>query len=90
MRTWPSLQRRTTAVVFVAPDFDVPLKPVGGLENGRANWRQDIMEGKVSVGAFKEVISRKWRKREGNAPGEVIQGEQDREVEAFLKPSSGL
>lgn len=40
----------------------------------------------MSVGAFKEVISKKWRRREGNEPGEGVEGAQDREVEAFLKP----
>lgn len=86
MKTWPSLQRRTTAVVFVAPDMDVPLKPVGDSEKKCAGWRQDILEGKMNVAAFKEVISKKWRLREGNESGEVVEGAQDREVEAFLKP----
>ncbi|KAF1957209.1 Clavaminate synthase-like protein [Byssothecium circinans] len=86
MKTWPLSQRRTTAVVFVAPDLDRPLKPVGGLEKGCAGWRQDIAEGNMSIGAFKEVISKKWRRREGTEPGEVVEGAQDREVEAFLKP----
>lgn len=86
VKTWPLLQRRTTAVVFVAPDLDLPLKPVGGLEKQCAGWRQDILEGNMSVGAFKEVISKKWRTREGTEPGDVVEGAQDREVEAFLKP----
>ena len=86
MKTLPLLQRRTTAVVFVAPNMDVPLMPVGDLERKHAGWRQDILEGKMSVAAFKEVISKKWRLREGNESGEVVEGAQDREVEAFLKP----
>lgn len=86
MKTWPLVQRRTTAVVFVAPDMDAPLKPVGGMEKKSAGWRQDILEGKMTVAAFKEVISKKWRLREGNESGEVVEGAQDREVEAFLKP----
>ena len=84
--TYPLLQRRTTAVVFVAPDLHQPLKPVGGLvDKESAGWRDDILNGTMTVGAFKEVISKKWRTREGNEPGEVIDGAQDREVEAFLK-----
>ena len=86
VETWPLMQRRTTAVVFVAPALDQPLKPMGSLEKGCLGWRQDILEGNMTVGSFKEVISKKWRRREGNEPGEVIEGAQDREVEAFLKP----
>ena len=86
MKTWPSLQRRTTAVVFVAPNMNALLKPVSDLGKESAGWRQDILEGKMSVAAFKEVISKKWRLREGNESGEVVEGAQDREVEAFVKP----
>jgi hypothetical protein len=86
VKTWPSLQRRTIAVVFVALDLDQPLKPVGGLENESLGWRQDIVKGNMTVEAFKEVISKKWRTREGNEPGEFVDGAQDREVEAILKP----
>jgi hypothetical protein len=43
------------------------------------------MEGKLSVGEFKEVISKKWRRREGNESREVIDGAQDTEVLAFVK-----
>ncbi|KAH7093274.1 hypothetical protein FB567DRAFT_557260 [Paraphoma chrysanthemicola] len=87
LKTWPSTERRTTAVVFVAPELNTPLKPMGGLEKGIDDWSREIRDGRMTVGAFKEVIAKKWRRREGNEPGEVIQGEQGREVGAFLKPT---
>lgn len=85
MKTWPAVQRRTTAVLFVAPDLDTPLKPVNGPGKG---WSEDIANGNVNVGSFKQVVARRWRTREGNEAGEVIEGAQDREVEAFLKTGS--
>lgn len=82
LRTQPLQKRRTAAVLFVAPDLDSVLKPVVG---GNAGWLEQIMEGKLLVGQFKEVISKKWRRREGNEEGEVVEGAQDKEVEAFVK-----
>lgn len=87
LRTWPVAERRTTAVVFVAPDLDTVLNPINGLGTNDGGWRREIREGCITVGAFKEVISKKWRRREGNEPGEVVQGAQDLEIQAFLKPS---
>jgi isopenicillin N synthase-like dioxygenase len=81
LRTKPVQKRRTTAVVFVAPDLDAVLKPV----SGGKDWSKRIMEGGLKVGEFKEVISKKWRRREGNEKGEVIEGGQDLEVEAFVR-----
>ncbi|CAI6338006.1 unnamed protein product [Periconia digitata] len=86
LRTWPLASRRTTAVVFVAPDLDTALTPVTRAGTGDAGWRQEILEGRITVGAFKEIISKKWRRRDGNEPGEVVQGAQDQEVQEFLKP----
>jgi len=85
MKTIPAYQRRTTAVVFVAPDLDAILKPVDG--KGTGNWAKKIMDGKLGVGEFKEVISKKWRHREGNGDEklEVVEGEQDKEVIAFVR-----
>ncbi|KAI2475641.1 Oxidoreductase 2OG-Fe oxygenase family [Pyrenophora tritici-repentis] len=85
LRTWPVAQRRTTAVVFVAPDLDTVLQPTSGQGTKDGKWRREVQEGCVTVGAFKEIIGKKWRRREGNEPGEVIQGAQDREIEAYLK-----
>jgi len=86
LRTWPAAERRTTAVVFVAPDLDAPLKPVWNGEEGVKNWRDEILNGDLTVRAFKAIISKKWRRREGNEAGAVVEGAQDREVMDFLKP----
>lgn len=87
LRTQPVQKRRTTAVVFVAPDLDATLKPVeGSMKEDRPSvWSEQIMAGDLSVGEFKQVISKKWRRREGNEEGEVIEGAQDREVSAFVR-----
>jgi hypothetical protein len=77
-------KRRTTANVFVAPDLDAVLKPVGE-GSGEGRWSKKILDGELKVGAFKEVISKKWRRREGNEEGEVVDGAQDKEVLAFVK-----
>jgi hypothetical protein len=84
LRTNPVQKRRTTTVVFVAPDLDATLKPVVEKE-GCCKWSESILDGKLSVGEFKQVISKKWRRREGNEEGEVVEGAQDREVLAFVK-----
>lgn len=88
LRTWPATERRTTAVVFVAPDLEACLRPLV-LEEGegaRNAWRDGILNGEVTTGAFKEVIAKKWRRREGNEEGEVVEGAQDREVSEWLRP----
>ncbi|KAH8595480.1 hypothetical protein B0O99DRAFT_623010 [Bisporella sp. PMI_857] len=87
LRTQPVQKRRTTAVVFVAPDLDATLKPVESSvkEDHPSTWSEQIMAGDLSVGQFKQVISKKWRRREGNEEGEVIEGAQDREVSAFVR-----
>lgn len=87
LRTHPMADRRTTAVVFVAPDLDTVLKPTSASGTKDGDWSREIQEGRITVGAFKEIISKKWRRREGTEPGDVVQGAQDREVQAFLKPS---
>lgn len=86
LRTQPVQERRTTVVIFVAPDLDATLKPVeGSMEEDQPGvWSERIMDGELSVGEFKQVISKKWRRREGNEEGEVVEGEQDREVLAFV------
>lgn len=88
LSTWPASERRTTAVVFVAPDLDAPLRPLLGQDDGVKKWREEILRGEMTTGAFKEVISKKWRRREGNEEGEVVEGAQDREVVEFLKPGN--
>lgn len=89
LKTWPRADRRTTAVIFVAPDLDTVLRPVIHCDAETGGWCPDIQEGRITVRGFKEIISKKWRRREGTEPGEVVQGAQDHEVQAFLKPSVG-
>lgn len=86
LRTQPMQKRRTTAVAFVAPDLDAVLKPVeGSMEEDQPRvWSEQIMSGKLTVGGFKQVIAKKWRRREGNEEGEVVEGAQDKEVVAFV------
>jgi hypothetical protein len=86
LKTWSHLQRRTTAMLFVAFDLHQSLKSVDDLEKKSVEWRQDILENNMIVVALKEIIFKKWRIRESNESGEVFDGAQDREVEAFLKP----
>lgn len=87
MRTVPALQRRTTALFFVAPDLDAPLKPVDRSSAGKFLWSKRIMEGKLAVGEFKQFMAKKWRHREGSGvdPEEVVQSDQDNEVIAFVR-----
>lgn len=77
-------KRRTTANIFVAPNLDAVVKPVGQ-GSGEGRWPKKILDGKLKVGAFKEVISKKWRLREGNEEGEFVDGAQDKEALAFVK-----
>jgi hypothetical protein len=48
-------------------------------------WSERIVDGKLIVGEFKQVISKKWRRREGNEEGEILEGAKDREVLAFVE-----
>jgi hypothetical protein len=54
-------------------------------KEGCGRWSETILDGKLSVGEFKQVILKKWRRLEGNGEGEVVEGAQDREVLAFVK-----
>ncbi|KAK6512338.1 hypothetical protein TWF481_001226 [Arthrobotrys musiformis] len=70
--------RRLSAVLFVAPDLEVTLKP---LVESDVRFSKEVMGGKVRVGWFKDVMGKRWRWREGNL--EVEEGEgvvQDEEV----------
>jgi hypothetical protein len=79
--------RRTSAVIFVATDLGTVLRLTIDSGTKEVKWCREIQEGRITVAAFKEIISKKWRRREGTEPGELVQGAQDREVQAFLKPS---
>ncbi|KAF5007719.1 hypothetical protein FDECE_5967 [Fusarium decemcellulare] len=77
--------RRLSAVLFVAPDLDVTLKPLEGVKIVRP-FSGDVMNGKVNVGWFKEVMGKKWRRREGNEELEEGQdtASQDNEIESLI------
>jgi hypothetical protein len=78
--------RRTPAVIFVATDLGTVLRLTIDSGTKEVKWCREI-QGRITVAGFKEIISKKWRRREGAEPGEVVQGAQDREVQTFLKPS---
>jgi hypothetical protein len=57
--------RRLSAVLFVAPDLDVPLMPIDVSKSVRP-FSRTIMAGEANVRWFKAVMGKKWRRREGN------------------------
>ena len=65
MRTNSVQERLTTAVVFVAPDLNVVLQPLTGDDGAKGIWSERIFQGKLSVGEFKEVMGKKWRRGKG-------------------------
>ena len=88
VRTEPAMSRRTTAVVFAAPDLKVTLSPLEGTvkSGSQGGFAPRIIEGRVSVEEFKEMMGKKWRTREGNEGKEaVVQGAQDRDVIVFSR-----
>ncbi|RDW83661.1 2OG-FeII oxygenase superfamily protein [Aspergillus mulundensis] len=77
--------RRLSAILFLAPDLDVPLAPLEGVEPVRA-FSELVMEGEMKVGEFKEVMGKRWRYREGNEEMEGGRGQfdQDAEIERLI------
>ncbi|KAI1406078.1 Clavaminate synthase-like protein [Hypoxylon fuscum] len=76
--------RRLSAVLFVAPDLDVALKPITQGKDA-ARFSSEVMEGKLNVGWFKEFMGKRWRWREGNA--QLEDGEQvtqDEEIDRLI------
>ncbi|KAG8940166.1 hypothetical protein FRC04_005610 [Tulasnella sp. 424] len=75
--------RRQSAVLFVAPDLDVVLKPLVGTGS---RFSQAIRNGEVTVDAFKNYSGKTWRVREGNEDPEPGMPKQDKELlEAFVR-----
>ncbi|KAI1489809.1 oxidoreductase [Biscogniauxia mediterranea] len=71
--------RRLSAVLFVAPDLDVALKPINAMDH-RVKFSPAILDGEIDVRWFKEFMGKRWRWREGNAQledGEYITQDQD-------------
>ena len=70
--------------MFVAPDLDVPLKPLEGVLPVR-KFSDMVMRGDMDVDTFKQVMRKRWRYREGNE--EMVNGEgatQDGEIETLI------
>lgn len=76
--------RRLSAVLFVAPDLDIELKPLEGFCLNRA-FSDKIMTGGVDVKWFKDVMGKKWRHREGNEePDKYEAAAQDEIIEKLV------
>lgn len=77
--------RRFSAVLFVAPDLDVKLKPLDGVEPARM-FAEGVMRGEMDVETFKEVMGKRWRYREGTEV--LVDGDgsaaQDSEIEKLV------
>ncbi|KUL91025.1 hypothetical protein ZTR_01005 [Talaromyces verruculosus] len=83
--------RRLSAVLFVAPDLEAKLMPLGSSGHvegeGMQPFSEKIMNGEVSVGWFKEVMGKRWRYREGNEvleEGDAEHASQDSEIEKLV------
>ncbi|KAK7747211.1 hypothetical protein SLS62_009153 [Diatrype stigma] len=76
--------RRLSAVLFVAPDLDVVLRPLPTAKQ-TTRFSNAVTSGEISVSWFKEFMGKRWRYREGNAQledGERIT--QDVDIERLL------
>jgi hypothetical protein len=79
--------RRLSAVLFVAPDFEATLRPLEDVKVVRP-FTKKVTNGQSDVGEFKEVMGKKWRRREGNEKRTTEMTWKHRTVR--LKDSSGL
>ncbi|KAB8225864.1 hypothetical protein BDV33DRAFT_230287 [Aspergillus novoparasiticus] len=76
--------RRLSAVLFIAPDLDVKLKPLGGIQPTRP-FSETVMRGDIDTEVFKEVMGKRWRYREGNEEMEGHEvGTQDDEIAKLI------
>ncbi|KAJ6168392.1 hypothetical protein N7497_001235 [Penicillium chrysogenum] len=76
--------RRLSAVLFVAPDLDVKLKPLGDSQPIRP-FSETIMRGGLDVETFKDVMGKRWRYREGNEEMDNADSlSQDNEIENMV------
>ncbi|CZR45426.1 uncharacterized protein FPRO_15399 [Fusarium proliferatum ET1] len=77
--------RRLSAVLFVAPDVEATLRPLEGVKVVRP-FTKKVIDGQLDVGEFKEVMGKKWRRREGNEKSDDGDDTetQDSEIERFI------
>lgn len=76
--------RRLSAVLFVAPDLDIALKPMVA-RKPIVNFSDKILAGEIKVKWFKEIMGKRWRWREGNE--ELEDGAeitQDKDIERLI------
>jgi isopenicillin N synthase-like dioxygenase len=76
--------RRLSAVLFVAPDLVVALKPMFAGKSA-VNFSDKIFAGQLDFKWFKEIMGKRWRWREGNE--ELEDGEeitQDEDLERLI------
>ncbi|KAF8588991.1 hypothetical protein K439DRAFT_492610 [Ramaria rubella] len=75
--------RRQYAVLFVAPDLDTVLSPRTGNPSG---FSDAIVTGQTTVGQFKDISGRTWRRREGNEEGVLLEYERSADpLETFVR-----
>jgi hypothetical protein len=72
IRTVPVQKRRTTAVVFVAPDLDIELKPL--TRDVKGIWSEQILGGNLRVGGFRRSWGRSGAGVKGMERGELLRG----------------
>ena len=73
-------------MLFVVPDLDVVLRPLKG-DSDRRLFSKKVMDGRISLRWFKEVMGKRWRWREGNEDledGERDDIAQDEDVEKLI------
>ncbi|KAL7756536.1 hypothetical protein ACKLNR_013529 [Fusarium oxysporum f. sp. zingiberi] len=77
--------RRLSAVLFVAPDVEATLRPLEDVKVVRP-FTKKVTNGQSDVGEFKEVMGKKWRRREGNEKSDDGNDmeTQDSEIERFI------
>ncbi|KAL5589698.1 hypothetical protein FOVSG1_011565 [Fusarium oxysporum f. sp. vasinfectum] len=77
--------RRLSAVLFVAPDVEATLRPLKDVKVVRP-FTKKVTNGQSDVEEFKEVMGKKWRRREGNEKSDDGNDTetQDSEIERFI------
>ena len=76
--------RRLSAVLFVAPDTSMKLKPLDGTKPAQS-LSDRIMRGDIDVEHFKEAMGNRWRYREGNEDmADGASATQDEDIEKLV------
>ncbi|KAJ5503241.1 hypothetical protein N7463_006115 [Penicillium fimorum] len=76
--------RRLGAILFVAPDLDVKLKPMYDSQQIGV-FPNTSMRGDLDVETFKDVVRKRWRYQEGNEEMDIENSlSQDNEIENMV------